>query len=219
MRQLILFIISAFFLFISSKKYASFISGYYAKKDTSAVATIPAIKIMPGMSSAFDSVARVDKGDTYFIPALFYWGVKQSFACELNAHLPTSTFINTFYRYADSSGLNNKINGQRLEITIDSMPNRFLYSSKQDIIFLVLYAVTITNQSVYPHSNSLAISYKLYHGGTVTKQGKIVVENNEQAYTNNVKSTRKVTWIYLNQYERNMRMLTRQCISKLVNEL
>ena len=221
MKQIILVVIAAALLSgcISTKKYAGYVKEVYKKADTSAVYTDPVISIIPEVPIMFDSIVKVGKGQTYCIPALFYWGVKQTFNCELNPGIPVRIFSNECYRYAGAEGLNKKLKGQRLEITINSLPRQFVYSEKEDVIYALIFAITIANQSIIPGSNDLSVSYKLYDGKTVTKQGNIVMKNNDRPFTNNWKSTRKVTMAYLYQYEQNMKMLSRQCMARLVNEL
>jgi hypothetical protein len=204
---------------ISSKKYASYISAYYKKSDTATASAPPAIPVTLRTPSSFDSVANVTKGESYFIPAIFYWGAKQSFHCEMNADIPAGVVSKTFNKYAETDGLNKKLNGRRLELTIDALPTRFFYSQNTDVIFILIYAVTMGKQSILPENTSLAITYKIYDGQQLVKEGKLEAKDENQPLNNIAKSTRKITVAYLRQYTQSVTQMSQQCLSQLVAEL
>jgi hypothetical protein len=204
---------------ISSKKYARFVKENYSNRDTVVAKPTADITVHLRRQSAFDTVVSVKKGSTYFIPALFYWGVKESFNCELNPRIPLNIFRNECNSYANTAGLTKKLNGRRLELEINGLPGKFTYVNNLDVIIAVVFYTTITLQAIRPEEMPVVVSYKLYDGKTVTREGKLELANFQKPMVNNWKSTRKVTWAYLSQYEYSMKMLAQQCMTGIARDL
>ena len=133
------------------------------------------VSVVQPKPAVFDSFVSVKKGKNYFIPALVYWGVKESFNCNLHPIVPERIFNQACARYIDSQGLVQKLNGRRLEVTLDTVPTRFTYSYDINTIFLLFAYMTSTYQRIEPERGRLAISYKLYSGDVLEKEGKIGV--------------------------------------------
>lgn len=204
---------------VSPKRYAGFIRENYKNRDFSIVHPVADIQLRSDSLVLFDSIAKVRKGETYFIPAIIYWGIKQSFYCELNPKIPINIFSKVCKKYADSLNFNGKLNGQRLEISINALPSRFIYKQSEDVLFLLIAGFTLSKQVILPYNNNLELTYKLYNGSEVARTGHITAIDINKPVANNWKSTKKMTLYYLGLYERNMRKLSEQCMVKLAREL
>ena len=204
---------------IGPKRYVSYVDREFKSNDTITTAISPGIRLNTEPLKQFEPMAIAKKGSTYFIPAIFYWGVKETFHCYLNPKIPVTIFSNTCRKFADSFNIINRLHGQTLELTINSLPSRFVYSNTQDVIFALVFGYAISRQSVIPEADDLSITYKVYNGGTVMRIGNVTVRNTDHPIKNNLKSTRKITREYINQYYRNMTRLSQQCMIKLAGEI
>jgi hypothetical protein len=202
-----------------TKKYAGFVKRHYSKTDTTTHKSNLPISLVVAIPSRFDTLVSVRKGESWFIPALLYWGTKETFHCELNAAVPSRIINNTFLQYADSSGLTGKLHGRRLELTIESLPTRFFYSATTDVYVLIIYAFTTTHQSITPEKSSMVLSWKLYDGQEVVKKGQVSSVFYSNPLINNLKSMRKITWAYLDRYDQTISEMSTECLMQLVNAL
>jgi hypothetical protein len=153
------------------------------------------------------------------VPALVYWQWNNTIKCELSQKQTFLTFNNYLQNYADSLNIKEKLNGQKLIITIDSIPRTFVYTNKGFVVFvLVAYSVGGL-EAIFPENDKLVLSYKVVQGTTQTKSGRIEVVNTDLPLKNVWKSTKKFTWFYIDQYENNLKNLSKLAIEKLENEL
>jgi len=204
---------------ISSQRYAGYVKAYYVQKDTAQAPTMQDVKVLSQMPSAFAEVVDVKKGDSHFIPAFFYWGVKESFDCNLNAAVPQQIVQRTIHRYADTMGLIKKLHGRRLELTIQDIPTAFTYVNNTDVVFIVIYAFTMGSQVIKSQNTDVVLSYKVYEGQQLVKEGRLVAKDEASDMSNIWKSTKKITWAYLKAYNNNVTRLSKQCLEQLVDEL
>jgi hypothetical protein len=205
---------------ISTKKYGSFVKRCYSLNDT-AVAINSNVSVSYQLHNISDPVVQVQKGDGYFIPALFYWGYKQTFNCTLNNDVPLRIFKYALQNYVDSFNMAGKLSGQRLEIDVHALPGKFTYQDKADIIYFVIWYIIIGNQNVspWPIDNDLSVTYRLYSGTTLLKEKDIRLLNHDRPIVNNLNSTKRITKRYLQQYSENVYIMSRTCVDKIMKEL
>ncbi len=139
--------------------------------------------------------------------------------CELNTKVPEELLSNYYNQYAEKHHLESKLNGRHLELNISNAPVEFVYTEKEDIIFLIFYAVTIYHQSINADGTLLAINYKLVKDSTVIKQRNINLNIAEAPYYNNTSSVRKITRKYLERYKFNLKSLADQCMDKIMLDI
>ena len=204
---------------ISTKRYASYVDRAFTPSDTVMTSNIGNIHIATEGLEKFTPISQVKKGDSYFIPALVYWGVKESFHCYLNPKVPMNIFNTTCGTFADSLHINERLHGQRLELTVNSLPSKFVYSDNLHIVYLLFMGFYFGRQAITPESSNLSVTYKVYNGTTVMRVGNVTIGNTDKPLVKNNKSTRKITRLYIDQYYRNMTRMAQQCMLKLANEL
>jgi hypothetical protein len=209
----------AFSACTSTRRYTTLVSKAYHTTDTSSIPANPGIKIAYTGSRTQEPIVKVQKGPGYFIPALLYWGIKQSFYCELNPDNPMRIIKSTFLHYADSIDLSSKLAGRTLEIDIDTLPRKFTYLFRDDIVILVIWFVQIANQSISPASYNMVLTYRLYDNGKIIKQQTIELWNDGSAIVNNLASQKKITRQYIHRYNNDIRQLAMQGLMRIANEL
>jgi len=190
---------------ISTKEYADYISQKYATDQPIATAHCDSIHFQTSSNAMSDSLVDVKNLKSYFIPAGIYWGWNKTLRCELNESMVAQRFQQYFLYYADSLNLKEKLKNKRLEIRIDTIPNRFIYTNRGDVIFLLFAYSYAAIESVYPEKQTLSLSYQLFENNIETKAGTVLLDDINQPYINMMKSTKKLTWEYLDLYEDNLK--------------
>jgi len=151
-----------------------------------------------------------------FLPLLFYWHMDYLNTCTLNAKLPINTFISSFQTYANSKGLKQKLNGQKLQLSIDSIPNMFVLYDNSHMIWVV-YAYGWDNISFRPNNTPLVVSYKITNNNTVVKSGTVTLPNTDKILDLRFfQSIKKATDEYLDQYDENIQAMSRKVVDNIV---
>lgn len=153
------------------------------------------------------------------IPALVYWQWNNTIKCELDPLILGKIYENNFYHQSKTLGLLNKLGEKQLEITIEKVPNSFVYIDKgYSIILLVAYSINAL-EAIYPESQNLEISYKLIENDKIIKQGQLYTKEENLPLKNNWTTTTELTWLYLDQYKENTVYLTKDIIYQLLVEI
>lgn len=160
-----------------------------------------------------------EKVNSFFIPAILYWGWENTIECSISPSIAGEMFKSNFLDSADSLGLLQNLNGQNLEITVEALPTRFVYTNQgSTMIFIIAYTVS-TLEAIYPEEQNLVITYKLSANGQETKAGRITALNTAMPIKNIWKSTKKFTWMYIDRYDYTMKTLTHDIVRQLQEQL
>ncbi len=166
-----------------------------------------------------DNSVEAEKSKSFFIPAILYWGWENTIQCKINPNLIEKSFKLTFLHCADSIGLLNNLEGKKLEISIEAMPTSFMYTNQGNaIIFIIAYTVSEL-EAIYPQRENLVINYKLIKDEQTIKSGKLAAINNDQPIKNIWKSTKQFTWLYIDQFNNNTKMLTNDIVQQLLKNI
>ena len=74
-------------------------------------------------------------------------------------------------------------------------------------------------EAIFPQEQNLVINYKLTKDGQLTKSSQLLATNNDKPITNYWKSTKKFTWLYVDQLFNNLNTLTDDIVKQLVKEI
>jgi len=167
-----------------------------------------------------DGKISVTTGKTsHFLPLLFYWQWDYTKTCVLNPKIPIDNFTNTVITYAARKGLKQKLNGNRIELSIDKLPNAFAIDYYGHVIW-VIYAIKWDKLTIQAEKQPMVISYKVMQGDKDVKTGIITVADpNTDEVQHMFQSTKKRTWAYLERYDDNIATMSKQVVDKLMTEL
>jgi hypothetical protein len=152
------------------------------------------------------------------LPLVFYWQWDYKNTCTLNPAIAINTFTKSVYFLANK-GLNQKLNGQKLELTVEQIPNIFAIDDKAHLIWII-YAFGWDKVSVQPDLKDLIVSYKYFQNDGSIKSGSITIKNNVQ--NKNLRffqSWKSATSEYLTQYNDDITNMTKAFVTKLIQEL
>ncbi len=203
---------------IGQKRYTRHVQRACREIDTLSSYSSTSVKFFTDSLPKFDSIAKVRRVKSHFWPFIVYWGYQEDFSCQLNPNLPVGVFNKAFCHYADSFGLAKKLKGQRVELNIKSVPASFLYTSKQDIIYVLVWAFIMGKQAILPVNDQLVFEYQVFDGERIVHQGEIRVKNYDVPFVNNVRSARGITKIYMRRYQENIKKMSMKSVLKLMDE-
>ena len=157
------------------------------------------------------------KQTKHLLPLIFYWQADYINTVTLNPKIPVSTFSSTFRTYANAKGLKQKLNGAKIEVSVDAVPNVFAIDDRGHIIWLI-FAVGWDVFSVIPENKDLVVSYRVTKDSIETKTGKVIVPDMNKPLLHQ-KKVKEGTFDYLAQYDENIKAMTKKTADKIIEEL
>ena len=154
-------------------------------------------------SSLITSDSKISTSETKtsdVLPLFFYnqWDYKNT--CTLNPQIPINNFIKTVQSVANKE-LRSKLNGQKLEINIDKIPNVFAIDDKAHLIFFG-YAFGWDDVSIMADNIDMVVTYKISKDNVESKRGTITIPYiYDKKKLGMFKSWKKATTEYLVPYQ------------------
>lgn len=175
--------------------------------------------ITSGMSQPGVKASITTGNTSHFLPLLFYWQWDYKKTCVLNPKIPIDNFTNSVVTYAARKGLKQKLNGSRIELSIDKIPDAFAIDYYGHVIW-VIYAIKWDKLTIQAEKQAMVVSYKVMQGDKEMKTGVITVPDmNTDEVQKMFQSTKKRTWAYLERYDSNITSMSKLVIDKLITEL
>ena len=151
------------------------------------------------------------------LPLIFYWRGHYVNTVTLNLKIPINTFITAFQSYANSKQLKQKLNGQKIELTVEQVPTIFMIDDKWQLIWLI-YAFGWDIFSVLPEKNDLTVSYRIFKDNSETKKATITIADQNKSLEH-LRKVKEGTWDYLNQYDEAIKSMAKKTVDKIIEEL
>ncbi len=204
---------------LTSKKMDKFVANHYnnelPKPDRKKKAEIVVTSTVPSVNSSISTT--VHKTDN-FLPLIVYWQYKHRQSCTLNSAIAVTNFTNTINASA-TKGLSQKLNSNKLELTVEEAPSGFSMVLNEHMVWLV-YAFSWAKIYIEPDYKDLVVSYKMLQGDGTLKTGKIIVKNTDKNKgLRFFQSWKSATSEYLSSYNANLTTMTRSFVTQLANEL
>jgi hypothetical protein len=115
--------------------------------------------------------------------------------------------------------LNKKLNGRKIELTLEQAPQTFSIDDKTHAIFL-LYVVHWDQVFMEPETKDMVVSYKLYDSSNMIKTGRITIKDTQNKNTLGFfQSIKSGTTKYLDDYNDDISLMTKKIVDNLVEEL
>lgn len=177
------------------------------------------IVILSNMVYPGTTLSITEKKTSNMLPLIVYWQFDYKNTCTINPQIPVNIFTNTVLSYA-GHGLQQKLNGQRIELTIEKIPNKFSIDDKGHLIFVGL-AYAWDYLTVLPEERDFHISYKLFDtNNQQVKQGEVALAGSGNPIDVHMfQSLKKKTWAFLDQYDADIAVMSKQIVDKLVTQL
>lgn len=219
----IVFFLFASIIFLSScltsKKMDAFISNQYNNEIPKVNKKRQAADIT--FASAHPSATAdisTTVSHTKVLPLIVYWVIDDRYTCTLNSGIVAADFANEVNKMANKE-LSQKLNGEKLELTVEQAPATFSLVDKTHAIWLI-FAIHWDKVYIEPQAKDLAVSYKLYKSDTILKTGLITVKNTEN--NKNLRffqSWKSAISEHLADYDNNVSSMSKQFVDQLMLQL
>jgi hypothetical protein len=216
-------ILSAVLIFLTgcltSKKMDRFVAEQYNNqlpKPTKSKAAD--ILITSSLADGSANISHTVQKTSKVLPLILYWQYDYRHTCTLNPTIPVTGFSNAVSTMA-GKGLTQKLNGKKLQLTVEQIPNTFALVDKAHVIWLV-YAFGWDKIYMEPGAGNLIVSYQLLENDKPVKAGRITVENDSRNKgIRYFQSWKSATSEHLADYNIRITNMTRSFISKLMEEI
>ncbi|SIT78417.1 hypothetical protein [Pontibacter indicus] len=201
---------------VGTKKYASFVEQRVQTEQATPTLQEALVVKAPATEQAGHQYKQLERS---FIPALVYWGWNSTISCELDPGLATAAVSRGMYQAADKLDLQNRLGGRQLVVDIRQTPGQFMYENKGSVIYLIFVNLTSGQESITPRPTDLVLHYQLLENGAVVASGEEMVKNTQEPLRNLWKSSKKFTWLYLDQFELEAGRMGEQSLHNIMLKL
>ena len=216
----LLFVITCLSSCVGTKRFSKFVSEKCEPaifKETNITSNY--IKFKVDNLSNQDTLVKIKRIKKQFIPAVLYWQYESTFECSIAPKAIASKICGYMESYAETVNLSQKIDGRKIEISIDKLPNSFVFTEKGYVIFLVFAYAAGGVEAIVPQNENLRISYRIFQDNNETQKGSITILNEDKPIKNFSNTMKRFTWKYLDNYDSNLNNLCEKAIDKLLIEL
>jgi hypothetical protein len=206
---------------VSPAKINSWVTSYYEQNETIGIKNSKSLIIVKSASPATsdENMASTEKDKSSMLPLLFYYSWKQSNFCSVNEYVPLQIFNANILSFANKKGLQKKLTGKRLELTISNIPHLFYYDEKGWMFWLIFH-VGQSDISINPTIKPINVKYRVLQGTTALQTGDLSLVSSDSTYRNKSSHSSKNTTIkYLNQYDLSIKKLSEDCVDSLLIRL
>jgi hypothetical protein len=167
-----------------------------------------------------DQASTTEKGKNKVLPLIVYWKFEWSRIPTLNPQIPVNNINSTIIQYANTKKLKEKLNGQKLELTINKVPTTFSLTYRDHLVYFILYYVQWGRVFIDPKKQDITIGYRILKDNVETKKGSITVTDPSKPLNLKfLQSVKKMTWNYLDEYDNIIKDMSRQFVDKLIAEI
>lgn len=175
------------------------------------------IEVTSQLKSDNSQISTTTHKTDNFLPLIIYWKYNHRQSCILNSSIAVTNFSNAVNNMATKT-LIDKLNGRKLELTVEQAPAAFSVVLKENMIWLV-YAFAWEKVYIEPDKKDLIVTYKLV-GGEGDKTGKVTVKNTDKNVgLRYFQSWKSATSEYLSEYNAHFTTMTKNFVTQLTSEL
>ena len=191
----------------------------YSKGDKTPVVKSSGISISYDGPVQKGANVKVTKLRGSFVPALFYWRMRDKQECSMKSDLPMLAFERQFYATADSLKMGAKLSGGLLNVRVNSFPLKFTYYRWADMYYFLFIYFTKADQTVQLTHTDLQVTYEVAGGDNPVSGGKASVPVQVAEYRNKSAGRKKVTALFIKKYYSFSADLGRQCALQIYDQL
>ena len=176
------------------------------------------VKVSAAVLEQF-SETKIEQASSYFIPAIFYWGIKNSFKCSLQNHFMLNTFKNTLRVKAHEYNAKQFFPDRTLEIEIEKLPLQFTYMYYENAIFYIYGASTISNRYIQMQDDSkMIVNYRIWKDNKIQKTETLTINFNTGA-SNPYYSDKKLINLFLDNLTADYNFAAEWIIDRIIEDL
>jgi len=204
---------------ISTKRFDKIVTTKLVNQNSNEFNTSDIVHFTNRNLKTENLLVKSEKIKSQFIPAILYWQWNNTIQCRIDNSIPKEILIESVLNNPHLSELEYLLNGKTIEIEIDSIPTQFVYTNQGNTVILILFYTISTLEAIIPADQDLHVTYRIVDKNKVVKIGKIEIKNKNNPVKNTWSSTQKFTNTYLDQYEKNTKILADELIKMLIKDI
>ena len=204
---------------LTSKKFDRYVASQYndqlPQPDKRKKATN--VSVTSAASSDLSTISSTQP-HTKVLPLIVYWNIDYRHVCTLNSQIAVTNFSKSVNAMANK-GLNEKLNGRKLELTVQQIPSTFALVDKTNIIWLI-YAIHWDRVFIEPDTKDLVVAYKVLDTTGNAKTGTISIPGIQKSKNLRFfQSWKSATSEYLSRYDTDVTAMSKAFVNKLMDDL
>ena len=166
-----------------------------------------------------DSFCETERIKGIIVPAIFYWYWNNTVSCSVNPKFSACKMAYYLKTDAEAMGLKEKLNGSKINISIKTLPASFRYINKGHLIIALVAYTMIYKEGISPEQQNMIIEYEIIKNDSVIQKKTIEIFDKNEFIKQTHMSRKNLTWQYIDEYENNLKMLSKDAILKIANQL
>lgn len=159
---------------------------------------------------------KVEKIKSGCIPALLYWEFNHELRSEYDPYMQVKRFNSYLIEYCDSVNFASRLNGKKLEINVESIPNSFSYSLKSQSVILIFSYIIMGHEGIIPAPQNLAVKFKVYQNGNIYREGTYTGKGLEEFVNMGFMSYQSMVNAYFKQNDESLKKMA-QLVVKYID--
>ncbi|PPK85752.1 hypothetical protein CLV84_2656 [Neolewinella xylanilytica] len=202
---------------VGPARYGDYLAEYQPE-DGVVAAPVSAIDVR--YADDYRSEPEVKRIKNSFVPAILYWSWNNTLECSLDPAKQLAYVREGVMQAADSLGLDRKLAGQQLSITLSQVPGQFYYVNRMYVVIAIVAYSTMGEESITPVPTDLVASYAVTDGSDRRSAwGSSTVFSREEPMRNLWKSTRGFTGKFLDSQRAELQRMGRELVNDIDREL
>lgn len=168
-----------------------------------------------------DSV-RITKLKRSFIPAILYWGIRNTMQVDINPSIYADYFKVSLYKYSEELGLQQKLDGRKLHITLSDVPSSFVYDFSSQSFILLFFYVTNTGEVINPimGDQPIYLNYKVSNDDQdIVLESSMVVGDFQKPLRNLWKSSKGFQRRYIEEVKTDIDSKAKKAVLSFIDEI
>ncbi|WPR71290.1 hypothetical protein SLW70_15325 [Flavobacterium sp. NG2] len=153
-------------------------------------------------------VTQCSQDKSSFVPAFFYWGWNSEVICEFSKETLENEFQRDIVNQIEQNDFKKYFEDKKIILNIDELPTKFKFQDKGDVVYLVVAYMMSQKRNFIPEVKEFKGAYevldmndKIVFGGSFSQKHAL------KAQANNYKSTKKLSWQYIESYNNELNRL------------
>jgi len=139
-------------------------------------------------------------------------------SCEIRSQYFANVFAGILQEKAVEFQLQKHLGDKRLEISLEKVPSRFVYSNSGNVFYGLVFYTYNFSETVYPDGQTLSMSYRIIKDDIELKMESTVIIL-ESPYRNFKVSSSQFVKIYLEQLQLDFENKSSDFIERIIEEL
>lgn len=170
----------------------------------------------------FKKTVRVTTHKSEVLPLIFVYVFDRNLHTHISPKIVANQFQSYFLDLAKSNDLEQKLNGKKLEISIEQVPNSFQFTDQGTLIFLIfgyIYAGNSHKVEISPNKQNLKIKYRIVDEMTLPKEKVITIFEKNRPMEREKESKKRLVHQYMFEFQQNIAVMAQETLDQILLDL